>query len=631
MTTYSQGSGANPVTQSGNRPWTVEGSIRKVGTMQNLSNLDEGSIASVSSATRKRQSYAKDQQGYSNMQTMSPQTMSPRPRRSSSDNKSRNSTDFRIPASLRRNHGSASSIGCPHLRSENEAVFLEKFEVCEVLGEGSYGVVSKVKHRSGDVFACKAISKTDAGSKALQMLDLEIYVLKLLTHINIVQLIEVYETPQKTCLIMEICEGGNLETLHMRDGVAAYSTKEVSVILQSLASGIAYIHDNEIVHRDLKLENVMVKTKGSFDVKICDFGLCAVKSRNELQLVCGTPIYMAPEVLCDLGKYSPLCDLWSIGVMMFRLLTVEIPFMPRNSSTSAVLEAIHDMSLDQLFARSDIFDDSHIRNCLSGLLQQEPSKRTTAKEFLNDPWISSYSGNGEALSVSFDGNAQQNVFDMMRDFSTSSTKPDTKSEPIKSKSRSKKEAADADGLSVSPSQGGRTMFRKSNPRVLESLQGSHQSQRNSMMKALQEHKTPSPKQALPGYMRGTQSSNKSRSDSFTSGTSTPEVARKANVLQVRLPPLRQDAHEMFAGGNGMRGQRSVNASTPKRHTLTYDFAPADRQGRRSSKEYNSNAGSNATGSPSRRDKRVSKTSLDRKKNRSSSMEDIQSPRARNYY
>lgn len=550
MTTHSQGIGAISGNQSDNRPWTAQGLMssvdaqglmRKVDTVLNLSQIDfnssggsrikgktssssigsshsssngisrKSSSDSTASVTRKVSSSSTSSRGSLGMGSSGT-----RPHRASSDigpPPTRRSTDFRLSTSLRRSFGSASALGhAPrHIRSETDDVFLEKYQQHEVLGEGSYGKVTKVSNLHNEVFASKAIQKTDADKQALQMLDLEIHVLKHLPqHDSIVKLIEVYETPQKTCLILELCEGNNLEILHAQNGSPAFQVVDVATILEQLASGIAYIHDHDIVHRDLKLENVMVKTKGCLDVKICDFGLCAVKGRNDLQLVCGTPIYMAPEVLCDLGEYSTLCDLWSIGVMVFRMLTADVPFMP--TGNMPLLRVIAKTSLPSLCERYSVFKQPNIKSCLLGLLQSEPSKRLTAKELMNHPWIS-------ANDVNI---PQQNVFDMMRD------------SLYKADDGGKSDQADGEQSHA----GNRTLFRKNkSPRVLESISDRHQAQRSSMIKAFKESKQSPKKQAIPGYMRATNSSAV-RGDGGKSNTPESPRLSKANVLQVRLPPLR---------------------------------------------------------------------------------------------
>lgn len=102
---------------------------------------------------------------------------------------------------------------------------------------------------------------------------------------------EVYETPTTTYIVMEICNGGTLQDVALTDGcIPAFQPQEVATVTRRLMRALAYLHDSGIVHRDMKLENVMLKTKGRLDVKICDFGLCAFLSKDQgnMSMVCGT-------------------------------------------------------------------------------------------------------------------------------------------------------------------------------------------------------------------------------------------------------------------------------------------------------------------------------------------------------
>ncbi|KAI2558593.1 serine/threonine kinase 33, partial [Homo sapiens] len=145
----------------------------------------------------------------------------------------------------------------------------------------------------------------EAGSSAVKLLEREVNILKSVKHEHIIHLEQVFETPKKMYLVMELCEDGELKEILDRKG--HFSENETRWIIQSLASAIAYLHNNDIVHRDLKLENIMVKSsliddnnEINLNIKVTDFGLAVKKqSRSEamLQATCGTPIYMAPEVI----------------------------------------------------------------------------------------------------------------------------------------------------------------------------------------------------------------------------------------------------------------------------------------------------------------------------------------------
>lgn len=185
------------------------------------------------------------------------------------------------------------------------------FSVIEKLGEGASGTVWRVEHRpTGKMYAMKKIEKSDEGMNADDQLKTEIACLRKLRHKNIVNLFEVFESRRKMWIILELVEGGELyqriaEVDHFSERFIAHAVKQ---ILQA----VHYMHSNGIVHRDLKLENVLLTTnRPDADIKVADFGLSAdlklegfdpeesVKLKSSKIIsdsFCGTPICMAPEV-----------------------------------------------------------------------------------------------------------------------------------------------------------------------------------------------------------------------------------------------------------------------------------------------------------------------------------------------
>ncbi|XP_041585591.1 serine/threonine-protein kinase 33 isoform X5 [Vulpes lagopus] len=216
---------------------------------------------------------------------------------------------------------------------------------------------------------------------------------------------------QKMYLVMELCEDGELKEILDRKG--HFSENETRWIIQSLASAIAYLHSKDIVHRDLKLENIMVKSSFTDDnnemnlnIKVTDFGLAVKKhGRSEamLQTTCGTPIYMAPEVI-NAHDYSQQCDIWSIGVIMYTLLCGEPPFLA--TSEEKLFELIRK---GELHFEDPLWDS--ISDCAKSVLKQlmkvDPAHRITAKELLDNQWIT-----GNMLSSA----RPTNVLEMMKEW-----------------------------------------------------------------------------------------------------------------------------------------------------------------------------------------------------------------------
>ncbi|XP_036786889.1 serine/threonine-protein kinase 33 isoform X8 [Manis pentadactyla] len=212
-------------------------------------------------------------------------------------------------------------------------------------------------------------------------------------------------------LVMELCEDGELKEI--LDRKEHFSENETRWIIQSLASAIAYLHNKDIVHRDLKLENIMVKSsfidannEMNLNIKVTDFGLAVKKQgRSEamMQTTCGTPIYMAPEVI-NAHYYSQQCDIWSIGVIMYILLCGEPPFLA--NSEEKLFGLIRKGELHFNGPVWDSISDS-AKSVLKQLLKVDPAHRITAKELLDNQWLT-----GNTLSSA----RATNVLEMMKEW-----------------------------------------------------------------------------------------------------------------------------------------------------------------------------------------------------------------------
>ncbi|KAM4723197.1 serine/threonine-protein kinase 33 [Rhinophrynus dorsalis] len=286
----------------------------------------------------------------------------------------------------------------PHTRMDDEAAIQQIYSFGKRLGQGSFGVVIEATHKeSGRKWAMKKVNREKAGSSAVKLLEREVSILKRVNHEHIIHLEEVFETPKRMYLVMELCEGGELgEIVHRRKRLSESETRHV---IHSLASAIAYLHKNDIVHRDLKLENILVKSNDSSDseemtlnIKVTDFGLAVQKggvgSENMLQSTCGTPIYMAPEII-NAHDYSQQCDIWSVGVITYMLF--ELIKKGELNFSDPVWQTVSDAAKD----------------VLQRLMKVDPAHRITANELLDNPWIT-----GETTLVQ----RPSNVLEMMKEW-----------------------------------------------------------------------------------------------------------------------------------------------------------------------------------------------------------------------
>ncbi|KAI9216466.1 kinase-like domain-containing protein [Blastocladiella britannica] len=268
-------------------------------------------------------------------------------------------------------------------RGDDKEDLLERYDFGTKLGRGSFGTVRIVTDKiSREIYACKSIQKRAKNGASIEQIAREVEVMKRIRHPHVVGLHEVYETPAKLYIIMEYVSGGELVKKVQHDG--GISEVNCKLIISRLASVVGYLHDHGIVHRDIKPENILLSTQDPndpFNIKMSDFGLAAFTGGGKLmENVCGTPLYMAPEVIAGLG-YSQQCDIWSIGIMMALLLQGYT-----KSSEQELREMVFTGDIDlshALFASAC----NAAKNLLDRMLQNDPAKRIAAKEILLHPWI----------------------------------------------------------------------------------------------------------------------------------------------------------------------------------------------------------------------------------------------------
>jgi len=268
----------------------------------------------------------------------------------------------------------------------NSDIFIQKFENDpfyeyskeKLIGKGAYGEVYLVKHNiTGAIRAMKIIDKNNEEEELTdeEILN-EINILKKIDHPNIVKLFEFYSNKSKYYLILEFCEGGNLNQFLNENKLSEF---HVIYIMFQILSAMNYCHNMNILHRDLKPDNILIK-KSEFDlcrVKICDFGTSHIFKKGEKQKeAIGTLNFMAPEVLKE--KYNQKCDLWSCGVVMYILLTGRNPFVGRDDVEviRKILSNSYDKNLIKKYNKCTI-------DLLSKLLEINPKKRLDAEQALN--------------------------------------------------------------------------------------------------------------------------------------------------------------------------------------------------------------------------------------------------------
>ncbi|CAF4383135.1 unnamed protein product [Rotaria sp. Silwood2] len=323
---------------------------------------------------------------------------------------------------MKKQFSTVSTRQISHIRLHDDGNIETRYELLNKLGEGSFGTVSRVKNKENDLFyAMKTITKKPGNKSKASILDNEVKLLTEVNHTNLIQLHEVLESSQKLYLIVELCEGGELGGCIKKIGPLPEET--VKQIMSKLISALHYLHKMNIVHRDLKLENILLKNSpknktDEFDIRVTDFGLSSKQSITSTDSLfndyCGTPLYMAPEIL-ENKNYSALCDVWAMGVIMYYLICGRHPYVANDERR--LLEIIRSQKLR--------FDSDKFRNIssegldfLQGMLVYDTVHRRTMGELIVHSWLTGRS----------DKEPAKDIITMMKEFQAENDQRQTKIE-----------------------------------------------------------------------------------------------------------------------------------------------------------------------------------------------------------
>ncbi|TXG61021.1 hypothetical protein EZV62_012384 [Acer yangbiense] len=205
----------------------------------------------------------------------------------------------------------------------------------------------------------------------------EIRTMKLLHHPNIVRIHEVIGTKTKIYIVMEYVSGGQLSD--KLSYVNKMSEQEARQLFQQLIDAVEYCHNRGVYHRDLKPENLLLDAKGN--LKVSDFGLSALRKPGDmLTTACGSPCYVAPELLANKGYDGAAADVWSCGVILFEQLAGHLPFDDRNLMVLYKKISRAEYKFPQWFTESQ-------KRLISRILDPSPTTRATILEIVEDPWF----------------------------------------------------------------------------------------------------------------------------------------------------------------------------------------------------------------------------------------------------
>eukprot|EP01041_Mallomonas_annulata_P009785 gene9785-20351_t len=261
---------------------------------------------------------------------------------------------------------------------------MASYQLKEELGRGAFSIVRRGIHLdTGTIVAVKCVSRKDLPPEDEESLRTEVSILRGLDHKNIVKCLDFYVEASHFYLVMEYMPGGELFDRIVKK--TYYNEREARDVVFGLIYAIKYCHDKDIVHRDLKPENLLLSTKDDdSNIKIADFGFATVTSTNNLKTRCGTPNYVAPEILMN-ENYGKAVDMWSIGVITYVLLGGYPPFDDDNESKlfKKIKRAEYEFHPD--FWRGV---SKEAKDLIKKLLVVTPSHRLTAEQAMQHPWLS---------------------------------------------------------------------------------------------------------------------------------------------------------------------------------------------------------------------------------------------------
>ncbi|KAI9496557.1 kinase-like domain-containing protein, partial [Zychaea mexicana] len=248
------------------------------------------------------------------------------------------------------------------------------YSIGETIGKGSYGKVKLGTHKlTGKQVAIKEISKEHA-----PMVAREIHLHRQLKHPNIVMLYEVIITESSIHVISEYCPHGELFDALTERGYC-YSERDAVRWFVQLVDALKYCHSQDIVHRDLKLENILLDDNDN--AKLCDFGFARhAESRQMLQTFCGSLAYSAPEVILRQKYTGPETDIWSLGVILYTLLAGGLPFDDDSEVVTQRKIVKGDYDIPSHFS-------PEVSDLITRMLKLNPSERVTIDQIAGHPWI----------------------------------------------------------------------------------------------------------------------------------------------------------------------------------------------------------------------------------------------------
>ncbi|KAI1295511.1 MAP/microtubule affinity-regulating kinase 3 [Halotydeus destructor] len=263
-------------------------------------------------------------------------------------------------------------------RRTTEEPHIGRYRLLKTIGKGNFAKVKLAKHLpTGKEVAIKIIDKTQLNPSSLQKLFREVRIMKMLDHPNIVKLYQVIETEKTLYLVMEYASGGEVFDYLVAHG--RMKEKEARAKFRQIVSAVQYCHQKKIIHRDLKAENLLLDAE--MNIKIADFGFSnEFVPGQKLDTFCGSPPYAAPELFQGKKYDGPEVDVWSLGVILYTLVSGSLPFDGAN------LKELRERVLRGKY-RIPFYMSTDCENLLKKFLVLNPAKRASLETIMKDKWM----------------------------------------------------------------------------------------------------------------------------------------------------------------------------------------------------------------------------------------------------
>ena len=267
----------------------------------------------------------------------------------------------------------------------------KNYEFISMLGNGSFGKVRLYRDKNFKelLFAIKTLKKEGISPYQFNLLKREVDILSNMDHPNIVKYFGIFEDDLFIHIVMEYLKGQDLSKIISLKNYNDFSENQMGIIIQQLLKALSFIHSKKIIHRDIKPENILFSDKKNlYTLKLIDFGLAA-NSDQEIKTV-GTPSYMSPEMID--GNVTYVSDIWSVGVIVYQMITGDLPFIGKGDDNKTLYEKIKNGNYDtEILNEKDCSEE--VKDFINKALQKDIKNRLTVDEALNHPWIKKFSIN----------------------------------------------------------------------------------------------------------------------------------------------------------------------------------------------------------------------------------------------